>query len=116
MGVVTAAPQPPWECRLIVDSSYHPVAYKYGYGKVRVTIDSYEYLVDWGPAAFDIPVGPHELQVRASQPNFGRTAVRTSVQLHQGQQLTLHYRALASLFHHATTHPRHHRTARGRPG
>lgn len=89
-------------CRLIVDSSYHPAAYKYGYGKVRVMIDGHEYLVDWGPAVFDLPPGPHHLEVRSSQLLFGHTPARTFVQLHQGQQLTLYYRAPVSVFHAGT--------------
>ena len=77
--------------RLVVDSSYNPMAFLLALTGPRVTINGQPTPVKWGQAPFDLPAGNYHLRVSTRYlGDFGPAELPVTV--YPGQLVTVYYR------------------------
>jgi hypothetical protein len=82
--------------RLVVDSSYNPMAFMLGLTGPRVTINGQPASVKWGQAPFDLPAGNYHLRVSTRYlGDFGPAELPVAV--YPGQLVTVYYRPPATI-------------------
>jgi hypothetical protein len=82
--------------RLVVDSSYNPMAFLLGLTGPRVTINGQPASVKWGQAPFDLPAGNYHLRVSTRYlGDYGPAELPVTV--HPGQLVTVYYRPPAAI-------------------
>jgi hypothetical protein len=99
MGGMTTPYQqgpPPAMGRLVVDSSYNPMAFMLAFTGPKVTINGQPASVKWGQAPFDLPAGNYHLRVSARYlGDFGPAELPVAV--YPGQLTTVYYRPPATI-------------------
>jgi hypothetical protein len=94
-GSYPAGP-PPAMGRLVVDTSYHPMAFILGLTGPKVAINGYPTNVAWGQAPFDLPAGNYHLYVSTRYlGDLGPATLQVAV--HPGQLTTVFYRPPAAI-------------------
>jgi hypothetical protein len=89
-------PGPPPMGRLVVDSSYNPMAFMFALTGPKVTLDGRPASVKWGQTPFDLPAGNHHLRVATRYlGDFGPAELPVAV--YPGQQTTVYYRPPATI-------------------
>jgi hypothetical protein len=84
-------PAGPQMGRLVVDSSYNPMAFLLALTGPRVTLNGQPASVKWGQAPFDLPAGTYHLRVSTRYlGDFGPAEVPVTV--YPGQLVTVYYR------------------------
>jgi hypothetical protein len=87
---------PPPMGRLVVDSSYNPMAFMLAMTGPRVTINGQPASVRWGQAPFDLPAGNYHLRVSTRYlGDFGPAELPVAV--YPGQLVTVYYRPPATV-------------------
>jgi hypothetical protein len=82
--------------RLVVESSYNPMAFMLGLTGPRVTINGQPASVRWGSAPFDLPAGDYHLRVSTRYlGDFGPADLPVTV--YPGQLVTVYYRPPAAM-------------------
>jgi hypothetical protein len=82
--------------RLVVDSSYNPMAFMLALTGPRVTINGQPASVRWGQAPFDLPAGNYHLRVSTRYlGDFGPAELPVAV--YPGQLVTVYYRPPAAV-------------------
>jgi len=77
--------------RLVVASSFNPLAFLLALTGPKVTINGYPTNVRWGQAPFDLPAGHYQVRVATRYlGDFGPAEL--PVTIYPGQLLTLYYR------------------------
>jgi hypothetical protein len=90
------AGQPPAMGRLVVHTSYNPMAFLFALTGPKVTLNGQPTNVRWGAASFDLPAGNHHLRVATRYlGDFGPADLPVAV--HPGQQTTVYYRPPATI-------------------
>lgn len=99
MGGMTTPYQqgpPPAMGRLVVDSSYNPMAFMLAFTGPKVTINGQPASVKWGQAPFDLPAGNYHVRVSARYlGDFGPAELPVAV--YPGQLTTVYYRPPATI-------------------
>jgi hypothetical protein len=87
---------PPATGRLVVDSSYSPMAFMLALTGPRVTLNGQPASVRWGPAPFDLPAGNYHLRVATRYlGDYGPAELPVAV--YPGQLTTVYYRPPAAM-------------------
>jgi hypothetical protein len=87
---------PPVVGRLVVDSSFNPMAFLLALTGPKVAINGAAVKVKWGQAAFDLPAGNYYVQVSTRYlGEFG--PAQLPVVVYPGQVVTVYYRPAAVL-------------------
>jgi hypothetical protein len=85
---------PPAMGRLVVHSSYTPLAFLFALTGVKVELNGHPSKVAWGQVPFDLPAGNYHLRVSARyMGEFGPAQLPVTV--YPGQAVTVYYRTPA---------------------